>query len=610
MLVSAVTPFAVFATDTDAPASGTVSHLTTPEAINSTGKLIPNGIVLYNTFETWTNTTDQNKPSATDPDLYGNTGVGTWTKPVSATGNNGSAALVDTDTDGNTALEVISNNANPYYLLRINNAAKKAVADDSTISSFIGQSFVYQMDYKPSTLEFGANVSLITFHTKAVSGSEDKVTTVRLTKDGYIQVTNNGYFVDLKDTYGERVRLTANEFTTITLFVNPQINKYWVFINGEVTNEAGYTFLSKDNMKTLVVTASGSNGATTPDDTYLYNESTGEFLDIGGNVTNNPVPYGYMLYDVRCTLGCITAYLDNIQFYFVDQTYTCEDYLGMFDIVKGNTATLGSTIGYNYYLNLPAKFLADNPDIMAKITVNGTTRRIKLADAAVTDKDIDGDGNVDNWVKITCGLSAAEMARDITLTIVQGSTVFYHGTASVKEYAESITVANGYTKAAENAAKSMLVYGAYAQKFFDIDEDKLATDVTGAELKDIPTDKKYGIEGTRFNYDASAVALQSEVIICHYFDKVDGLTFTLNGKQLNAVADGDRFRVDITGIKAVDLDTVYALVVSDGTNSYTINYSAVGYAQQVVASSGNADLINLVKAMYTYNVYADAYAGA
>lgn len=579
--------------------SAAASAFTTTEAILATGKLVENGFILSNTFETWTSTGSKS-PSATDLDLYGNTKVGTWTQPINATGNSGSSALVKDG--GNTALQVVSKTTEPYYLVRINNASKKAVANDASVSGFIGQSFVYQMDYKADSYD-DAEVNLISFYTKATTSSSATHTMVKVLKDGYLKVRDNGSFVSLVSDFGEHIRLSTTEYATIALFVNPQVNRYWIMIDGELVNEAGYVFMHKTDMQKFVVTASGTGGATTDADTYIYDEATGKYLDKDGNVTDNPVPYIYLLYDIRCSLGITTAYVDNTQFYFVDQTYTYNDYLDMVNPVMGNTATLGSTIGYNYYLNLPEKFLAANPDLTAKITVDGKTEEINVADCPVTDYDVDGDGKVDKWVKVTCNLAAAEMTKEIKFVLAQGATVYSNRTDTVKSYAE--TVANGTDEVAANVAKSMLVYGAYAQKFFNVDADNLAADVTAAELMDIPTEKTYGIVGNRFNYVTSALALQSETVICHYFDNVEGLTFKLNGEDLTAVADGDFWRVEIA-VDAANIDTVYALVVSDGTNEYTINYGAISYLQ-MASSLGNADLDNLVKALYTYNVYADEY---
>lgn len=580
-----------------------VSAFTDKNAILSHKKLLTNGLQAYTNFNNWEETDTRtyfgNAVSSTGK-LHGQIGSLTYLNFYQSAIN--STSYLEDDGNGNKVVKIVSKNGTKQIaqMICVGNAYNRALTYSSVAKNFAGQTFVYQTDFKATDFSYqAANGSFgIVARTYATStGTALSKTLVGYNSDGSICLAGG---TAIKDEKGNKFILSKEEFTTITCIVNPQVNKFWVLIDGKIASKDGYTFLTNDDMKLLV----NANDATA---TYLYDETTGNFLDKNGNVTENPAPYEYVLTNILFNHkgGASTpydVYYDNTMLYFVDQTYTYEDYLAMVSPVAGNTATLGSEIGYNYYLDLSDTFLAENPNLEVMFEVNGKSETFAVAGAAVTDYDVDGDGRVDAWRKITCNVAAAEMTREIKMTLYQGGTVYYTDTATVKEYADIII--KGTNEAAANAARSMLVYGAYAQQYFGVDTDKPAIDVTGAELKELPTEKQYGIEGAKFNYLTSTLALQSETIICHYFDKADGLTFTLNGEELTAVADGNRFRVDIA-VDAVNLDTVYALVVSDGTSSYTINYSAVGYAQMAV---NDARLTNLVKALYTYNVYADAYS--
>ena len=594
-----------------------VSAFTDKNAILANKKLLTNGLQIYSDYNSWVGTEATKSigfgtyaDTASTALIYGSQGHNAYSNSRSflyfaEARKNDSAAgypLYDAGNmladlgNGNQAakIDISSGNyaKNAYQIALVGNSGSRANTFARLAKDFAGQTFVYQTDFRVTA--FDAHHSGLI---QAVShAATSKVTNVLVTLNTNGELAAGGGI--LKDKDGNSIKLSKDEFTTLAVIVNPQLNKYWVAVNGYITSEAGYTFMTEAQMKTLV----NANDATA---TYLYDEDTGNFLDKDGNVTESPVPYGYILGQIESHTNFnnkATYYYDNTMLYFVDQTYTYEDYLAMVSPVAGNTATLGSEIGYNYYLDLSDSFLAENPSLEVKFEVNGKSETFAVAGATVTDYDVDGDGKADTWRKITCNVAAAEMTREIKMTLYQGSTVYYTDTATVKEYADIII--KGDNEAAANVAKSMLVYGAYAQQYFGVDTDKPAIDVTGAELKELPTEKQYGIEGTKFNYLTSTLALQSETIICHYFDEADGLTFTLDGEELTAVADGGRFRVDIA-VDAVNLDTVYALVVSDGINSYTINYSAVGYAQMAV---NDARLTNLVKALYTYNVYADAYS--
>ena len=457
-----------------------------------------------------------------------------------------------------TILEVVGENnkalkTTPAYKTGTTTLADHYFGVIGNQTAYAGMSYVYQMDFKID--EYNTETALV-LQVRTSNGTDSLV---RVDADGYL-IRETG--ICFQDKFGNAFKLTPGEFTTIAVLVNPVLNKYWVMIDG------------------VLATQDGLKLRTTADATCYVSQ----------------IKAGYKTYAFS---------IDNAQLYFVDDTYTYEDYLGMFNPVKGNTATLGSTIGYNYYLNTPAEFLAANPDLTAKITVDGKTEKIKIADCPVTDYDVDGDGNVDNWVKVTYNLSAAEMTKEIKFELVQGVTVYSTRIDTIKAYAETVAAGTG---AAAEAAKSMLVYGAYAQNYFGVNTDNLAADLSEVVLPELPADKQYKVEGKMFNYYFSAVSLQSEVIICHYFTSVEGLTFTVDGEELTAVLDGDLWRVEIAGINAANLDTQYALTVSDGENTYTFSYSAIAYAQLAVSAYGaDSDIGMLVRALYAYNVAADAY---
>ena len=75
---------------------------------------------------------------------------------------------------------------------------------------------------------------------------------------------------------------------------------------------------------------------------------------------------------------------------------------------------------------------------------------------------------------------------------------------------------------------------------------------------------------------------------------------------MEAEKDGNYYILTLNGIEAKNLNKAYAFSVSDGKNTLTVNYSALTYAATTLSGS-NPDLVNVMKAMYKYNVAADAY---
>ena len=61
--------------------------------------------------------------------------------------------------------------------------------------------------------------------------------------------------------------------------------------------------------------------------------------------------------------------------------------------------------------------------------------------------------------------------------------------------------------------------------------------------------------------------------------------------------------IEIENISADQLGTAYAVKIGN----YTLNFSALSYANIVLNKSGDANLINLLKALYLYNQAANAY---
>ncbi len=596
--------------------SGLASY-TDVNAILSNKKLYSGGatagLILHTDFNKWTESdTRSGFGNAVYADttraVYGAADTFTYMNFSGKAINSG--VYLEKDASGN---QYVRTNGSVYQTIVVANAYDRAQAFNGAAKNYAGQTFVYQTDIKAESIGWNDSAGQgITVMTRATNGSAFTKSLVGFYKTGYMYGGNTDYggvltisgVGVLRDENGNPYRISEEEFTTIACMVNPQLNKYWVFVDGKVTNTAGYTFLTNAEMQTLV-NVNGTDAAAT----YLYDEDAGTYLDKNGEVTETPVPYEYILTQVQfVTVGGNSVYYDNSMLYFVDQTFTYEDYLDMVTPVAGNTATMGSgEIGYNYYLNVSDTFLYENPNLEIKFEFNGKSQTYAVAAAEVMNKDIDSDGYADAWRKITCKVAAPEMTQNIKVTIYQGSTVYYSETTTLKAYVDNVISANR-SEASVNAAKSMLAYGAYAQAYFQVDTSNPAIDVAEVELLDPSEVTANQITGTKFNYVSSTLALEAKTVIVHKFNSIEGLTFKLDGNEVKAVAVGNLYYVQIE-VDAINLDTVYELEVSNGTDSYTISYSAVGYAKQIVdANLGNAALDNLVKALYTYNVYADEYS--
>ena len=291
------------------------------------------------------------------------------------------------------------------------------------------------------------------------------------------------------------------------------------------------------------------------------------------------------------------------------------------DIVKLHSLTLDGDIGVNYYLELTEAEIEQN--IKVSFAWHTKTKEIKV-NAANYVSDL-------GLYKVTCNVSAPEMADEITAVITAGGKEVETDRYSVKAYAYEILTEDYKTEylktkteeeynSLATLVKTMLNYGAATQVQFannhpnttfandDIDYDLVP--LTEDELKAInmPAPDKEAInaqlEGSELQYYGCTMLLHSKTALRFYFLK-------------------ERFYTDVTGIR---LDDNFAKSYNDNygyvemtypayemNRAYTLSfngtelgsYSALTYIKDVL-SDANADetLKNTVTAMYRYHIAA------
>jgi hypothetical protein len=155
-------------------------------------------------------------------------------------------------------------------------------------------------------------------------------------------------------------------------------------------------------------------------------------------------------------------------------------------------------------------------------------------------------------------------------------------------------------------------YGEYAQLHFKHNSDGVEpsdtlSDVTDSMLSAYKAKTSGKLSGVKFA--AGNLLLDSDTTLMLYFTSQKDLseyTFAVDGEKVTPEKNGTRYVVTLNGIEAKNLDKAYTFTVSDGKETLSVKYSALSYAATTVTGT-NKDLINLMKAMYKYNVAADAY---
>lgn len=282
--------------------------------------------------------------------------------------------------------------------------------------------------------------------------------------------------------------------------------------------------------------------------------------------------------------------------------------------VTGNTVSLSGSINLNYHILFNYK-LVDAGETSIKFCYDDRTviSEMNIKEALETD-----DSGL-NFL-ISCPISASKMAKNIRVYyVVDGLEICISDDCSIKKYAEYIinnaSTNEEYAKASD-VVKAMLNYGAYSEiALLDVESSDTNSILTDEEmsLNNFPdvSEYEYALKdlSDKVNYAGSLISLKNETVIRHYFELVKGanideLTFTVDGNTVTPVADGKYYRIDITGIKAKNLDVRYQVKV----DSLTLDYSVTSYINSAVNSNLSDSVKNAAKALFLYHKAVQNYS--
>ena len=311
--------------------------------------------------------------------------------------------------------------------------------------------------------------------------------------------------------------------------------------------------------------------------------------------------------------------------------------------VLTRSLALEGYIGLNFYLDLPDEFVNDEG---AYILVDGIRKDIPP-------KDI-----VRDRYCVTAELPAAMMRHNVVLKLITGDGEMYPLLDTDRNYCpdgyvfsvqDYIDIAKARLDPQKDAAllnmiKYMSEYGMYAQRYFNIDKDKVKTDTSiFSEITALGPDDLSAYApvinldgGSGIAFANSTLDLDSATTLSHYFTLdagksiedyvflVDGTEVTLDstGKYtLTYVPAKDKYCLAIHNIAAAELDQDYDVEVFDADSEMVVDlqYSALSYVYRALVSYKNMDtttiteqqayLFYTVRALYLYYLAAEAYFG-
>ena len=261
--------------------------------------------------------------------------------------------------------------------------------------------------------------------------------------------------------------------------------------------------------------------------------------------------------------------------------------------VKEWNIALGDEISAKFYLNIDSRL--ENAEV--KVTVGG-----KVEDSLMTETE-------DGTYAVTVKVAAAQMTDEITISVVSGDLASSEMTYTIRQYAKQI-LGGEYKETTKALVKAMLNYGAMAQNYFGYNASDLANkdyEIENAvEIPAVDTSNMVSgsVDGIRF-YGASLV-FESKVAVRFYFAVTGDInSYSFSTGDAPVLKDG-LYYVEVADINPQDYAKAIALTVND---VMTITYSPLTYISRK-ANSENANLVNLVKAMYQYHLAAVAYLAA
>lgn len=247
----------------------------------------------------------------------------------------------------------------------------------------------------------------------------------------------------------------------------------------------------------------------------------------------------------------------------------------------------------------------------------------------------------DDWYKITATVPGNAAATDtvcVTIYYATATEGFYAGQSvwvqsvkvisetgittctsnnldpeKIRESAATIdsSVAVPGPSVLDNLVNDMLMYGAAAQEYRDYNVEDLVADLDDLEFEALASTYKVVSNGTDYKFTAATLWYDYTNNIIFKFQAADtaNLTVEINDVEVEYEDLGNgTYKVMTDAISAVDFDKEYTAELIVGGNvaaSATYSVNSYVYAKQ---ASDNANLANLVKALYNYGASADVYA--
>lgn len=286
--------------------------------------------------------------------------------------------------------------------------------------------------------------------------------------------------------------------------------------------------------------------------------------------------------------------------------------------LSGSSASLEGTIKFNFFMEFDGS-VSEQEKEKAKLCfmmLNGEVQELSFAQT---------EGNTEHGYQFSCRVPAKEMADQVKAIVYYDGVKSQEIHCSVKDYAGNLLSQTTDTNV-QSLVKTMLNYGAYAQKYFDYHVDNLANgdlDIDEQGLlgnvskEDFQTFKFQPLPSKNImEIQEISLQLKAETTLRLYFTcapgvSVEDLEVTSPScvPVIRTTQDG-KFYIAIENIPAGSLDESHTISIKNTADGKTETYkvSPFTYGYMALNGSKKETLHNLVKSLYLYNQAAKVFA--
>ena len=207
-------------------------------------------------------------------------------------------------------------------------------------------------------------------------------------------------------------------------------------------------------------------------------------------------------------------------------------------------------------------------------------------------------------VKFVCPVAAKEYDQPVSVSVETDLGDGSHYTYSVKQYTDGLLQTEGEEYAtARVLAQKLASYCEAAKRYFSGNPVLAVDGVSTADL--LPYAPVLSGEDSSVTLLGANLFLESETAINIYFTASEKVTVKVNGAERSYEQKEGYCVLTLGKVAAKDLDALFTVEI--GGLQFT--FGALSYAYNVLLDGTDARLCELVKALYAYNLAANAYFG-